>query len=52
MTLKQILQLEIIPCVHLHDILKRLLAKLCFEASFMCLTKVAAFRATYNDLCC
>ena len=44
MTLKQIFQLESIPCVCLHDILKRLLVKVCFDASFMYLSRFAAFR--------
>ena len=50
-TLKQIFQLESIPCVYLHDILKRLLANICFEASFMCLSRFVAFRITFTDLC-
>ena len=49
MALKQIFQLQSIPCLHLHDILKRLLAKVCFDASFMCLSRFAAFRVTFND---
>ena len=52
MTLKQIFQLESIPCVYLHDILKRLLAKVCFDVSFMCLSRFVAFRVTFDDLCC
>ena len=52
MTLKQILKLESIPCVYLHAILKRLLAKVCFNASFMCLSRFVAFRGTFNDYCC
>ena len=52
MTLKQIFPLENIPCVHLHDILKRLLAKVCFDASFMCLFRFVAFCVIFNDLCC
>ena len=51
MTLQQIFQFENIPCVYLHDILKRMVAKLCFDASFMCLFGFAAFRVTFNDLC-
>ena len=51
-TLKQILQLESIPCVCLHDLLMRLLAKLCLDASFMCLFRFVAFRVTFNDFCC
>ena len=52
MTLKQIFPLENISCVHLHDILKRLLAKVCFNASFMCLSRFVAFCVTFNDSCC
>ena len=52
MTLKQIFPLENIPCVHLYDISKRLLGKVCFDASFMCLSRFVAFRVTFNDLCC
>ena len=47
MTLKQIFQLENIPCVYLHDLLKRLLAKVCFNASFMCLSRFVAIRVTF-----
>ena len=36
----------------LHDILKRLLAKVRFDASLMCLFRFIAFRATLNVLCC
>ena len=49
-TLKQIFQMHSIPCVNLHDILKRLLAKVCFDVSFMCLSRFAAFRVTFNNL--
>ena len=52
MTLKQIFRLESISCMYLHDILKRLLAKVCFNASFMCLSRFVAFRGTFNGLCC
>ena len=52
MTLKQTFQIENIPCVYLHDILKRLLATACFDASFMCLFRFVAFRVTLNDSCC
>ena len=45
-TLKQILQLESIPWVFLHDILMRLVAKLCLNASFMCLFRFVAFCVT------
>ena len=46
MTLKQIFQLESIPCVYLHDILQILLAKVCLDASFMCLSRFVAFSVT------
>ena len=52
MTLTQIFQLENIPWVYLHDILKRLLAKVCFDASFMCLSRFVGFRVAFNDLGC
>ena len=52
MTLKQIFQFENIPWVYLHGILKRLLAKVCFDASFMCLFGFVAIRVTLNDLGC
>ena len=52
MTLKQIIQLESIPCVYLQDILKRLLAKVCFDVSFMCLSRFVAIYVTFNNLCC
>ena len=45
-TLKQIFQLESIPCVYLHDILKRLPAKLCLDVSFRCLSSFVAFCVT------
>ena len=32
--------------MYLHDILKRLSAKICFDASFMCLGRFVAFRVT------
>ena len=35
-----------------YDTLKRLLAKICFDASSMCLFQFVAFRVTFNDLCC
>ena len=47
-TLKQILQLESIPWMYLHNILKRLLAKVCFDASFRCLSRFLAFRVTFR----
>ena len=40
MTLKQIFQLENITCVYLHDIMKRLVANVSFDASFMCLFRL------------
>ena len=49
-TLKQIFELKTVPCAHLHEILKKLLAKVCFDASLMCLFQFVAFRATLNDL--
>ena len=51
MTLKQIFHLERIPCVFLQDILKRDLAKVCFDVSFMCLSQFVACRGTFNGLC-
>ena len=38
--------------MHLHDILKRLLAKVCFNLSFMCFSQFVGFRLTFNELCC
>ena len=49
---EQSFQLESIPCVYLQEILKRLLAKLCLDASFLCLHRFVAFHVTFNDLCC
>ena len=51
MTLKQIFQLENIPCLRLQNILIRLLAKVCFDALFLCLSRFVAFRVTFNDFC-
>ena len=51
-TLKQIFQLESIPCMVLHDDLKSLLAKMCFDASFMSFSWFIAIPVTFNDLCC
>ena len=51
-TLKQIIQLENIPCVYLHDNLKKLVAKVCFDASFLCLSRFVAFRFILNEVCC
>ena len=42
-TWKQIFRLESIPCVYLHDYLMRLLAKVCLDTSFMCLSRFLAF---------
>ena len=50
--MKQIFQLESIPCVCLHDFLTRLLAKVCLDASFMCLSRFLALPGTFNELCC
>ena len=36
--------------MYTHDILKRMLAKACFDGSFMCLFGFVAFRVTLNDL--
>ena len=44
--------MENIPCVYLHDILKSLFTKVCFDASFMCLSRFVAFRVTFDSLCC
>ena len=52
MTLKQIFQIKNIPCVYLHDVFKRFLAKVFFDASFMCWFGFIAFRVTLIDLCC
>ena len=52
MTLKQIFRLERILFEYLHDILKKLLEKICLDASFMSLFRFVAFRVTFNDLCC
>ena len=50
MRLKQIFKLENIPFVHLHDILKRLLGKIFFDVSFMCLSRFVAIYVTSNNL--
>ena len=52
MKLKQIFELESIFCAPLKKILKRLLAKVCFDASFMCLFRIVALCLIFNDLCC
>ena len=49
--LKQIFQLESIPWVHF-KIFWRLFARVCFDASLMCLSRFVAFRGTFKDLCC
>ena len=38
--------------MYLHDILKRLLARVCFDASFICLFRFVSFGVTFNDICC
>ena len=48
--LKQIFRLESIPCMCLHDILMKMLAEFCLDASFLCLFRFVAFRVTLNDL--
>ena len=48
MTLNQIFQSKNIPSVYLHGILKKLLARVCFDASFMCLFRFVAFRVTFT----
>ena len=35
-----------------HDILKRFFAKICFDASFMCLSRFVAIGVNFNNLCC
>ena len=47
--LKQIFQLEGLPCILLHDNVKKLSAKVCLEASFTCLSPFVAFRVTFDD---
>ena len=44
--IEQSFQLESIPCVYLQEILKRLLAKLRLDASFLCLHRFVAFHVT------
>ena len=51
-TLKQTFQLKGFPCMFLYDIFTRLLAKICFNASFICLSRFIAFCVTFNGLCC
>ena len=46
MTMKQIFQLENIPYVYLQKMLKKLLAKVCFGVSFMCLSRFVANHVT------
>ena len=48
MKLKQIYQLESILCAQLHENLKRLLAKVCFDASVACLSRFDAFNVTFT----
>ena len=43
-----IFQLESIPCIYLHDILRRLLANVCFDTSAMGLSRFVAFRVTFT----
>ena len=43
MTLKQIFELESVPFVHFHDILKRLVAKVWFDVSVLCLSLFVRF---------
>ena len=50
--MKKIFQLESIPCVCLHDFLMRLLAKVCFDASFTCLFRFLALPGTFRELHC
>ena len=52
MTTKKIFQLKSISRVLLHNILKRLLEKVCYNASLMCLFRFVAFCGTFNDQCC
>ena len=47
MIFKPIVRLQNIPCMYLHDVLKRLLAKVCFDASFMSLSRFVAFCVTF-----
>ena len=48
MKLKQIFQLESILCAHLRENLKKLLAKVCFDVSFACLSRFDAFNVTFT----
>ena len=48
MTFKQIIQLESITCMHLHNILNKFLANSCFDASIMDLSRFVAFRVTFT----
>ena len=52
MTWQQNFLTESKPCMVLHDILKWLLAKTCFDASFICLLRFVSIRVTFNGLCC
>ena len=44
-TLKQIFDMESIPCMYLLDFLKRLLPKLCLKASLMCFLNLLHFES-------
>ena len=48
MMFKQIFQLESIVCMYLDDILKRLVANVCFDALFVCLFRFVACRVTFT----
>ena len=41
-----------IPRVCLHDYLKRLSSKVCFDASFTSLSRFVSFRVSFNYKCC
>ena len=49
MTLKQIFKMENFTWVELHDILKRMLAKVSFDALFLRSSRFVAIRFTFND---
>ena len=44
--------MESISCMVLHDILERVLAKMCFDALLMCFSWFVAIPVTFNNLCC
>ena len=48
MTLKQIFKLENIHCVHLHDILKKLLERFVSMLHLCVFTRFVAFRVTFT----